>query len=950
MKNIIKKITQKGFLIVIITFALSMIAITKIQAEEILNTARAERFIEGSSTLVNRIGSLSVGPSLYIPNFFTEGSIGTNNASRCTNKDNLRNSNDTFSGAGEETCLNVEGGSLFSNIRVNSSAYFLADLATRVVVGSSFLKGNENTLESDVFVVADDSGQVNESILVDGLKRSETDLFGMLTFSPRDKTTKNQVCADATGKLYICGDGVAETYTWCSGDQSLCDGVWDVCSTGSQSRAVSCQDSTGLVVNDSLCTSAKPDETQSCIADVNGVCDNSIENECTAGSLNDIGDSSSEYLWQCVGTGTGSTDSCSLAIPATNGSCSPTLNSCYAGTFNDVADTTTNYQWQCEGINGGTTANCAKTIIPTNGSCGTARNTCTDGTVNDAAIADTATEYLWRCDGVNGGTNSDTCSKLKSVEYCKWYVATSEYQTQPANSDSTGCINGATYSDYTDSYGEFTWKCAGATGTDTCSVDRQSMCVSYGTSTKYESQPATNDATGCHYGTYSDDTDYLPYQEYLARWKWRCSDGQVEHQCNITRVDYIDGTCKDYTGDQTSQPATNTETGCLTGTFAELADNDYYFKWTCNAINGGFDRTCSEPKLGASCKSYGTTYYTSQPATNTATGCDVGTYADATDEYSNFNWTCTEGTSTVDCSANVDYRFECQDYPGTYASSPATDAATGCVYGIYLDKDDSGTEFKWQCESQVSGSITSCSADREVGVCQDYSGAHMTQPATNTSTGCTSGTYYDRTDSDTVFRWGCTGVNGADDDLCAATVVQGECNSDLFLNRPTSQPTGTAACSKGTFVDTPDTKTWGYDYECHGGGGQVTSCTAIAETGDCSDLSDLSYIYQSQQGTNTANACDVGTYVDLPDNDYWFEWKCQGSTLTNNVFDGKCYSGKERGSCVYFPGTGYTSQPANSTATGCEYGTYNDTADSSATFNWECIGAYGTPRPCQAIK
>src|SRR3989344_1292226 len=48
--------------------------------------------------------------------------------------------------------------------------------------------------------------------------------------------------------------------------------------------------------------------------------------------------------------------------PATtpvNGVCGATLNSCTAGTFQDVTDSDTQYLWNCLGINGGTTASCS---------------------------------------------------------------------------------------------------------------------------------------------------------------------------------------------------------------------------------------------------------------------------------------------------------------------------------------------------------------------------------------------------------------------------------------------------------------------------------------------------------------------------------------------------------------------------------------------------------------
>ena len=46
--------------------------------------------------------------------------------------------------------------------------------------------------------------------------------------------------------------------------------------------------------------------------------------------------------------------------PPTNGSCGATTNSCSAGSLSDTADTSTQYRWSCTGSNGGTTASCSK--------------------------------------------------------------------------------------------------------------------------------------------------------------------------------------------------------------------------------------------------------------------------------------------------------------------------------------------------------------------------------------------------------------------------------------------------------------------------------------------------------------------------------------------------------------------------------------------------------------
>ncbi|KKT45183.1 MAG: Glycoside hydrolase family 9, partial [Parcubacteria group bacterium GW2011_GWA2_44_15] len=64
----------------------------------------------------------------------------------------------------------------------------------------------------------------------------------------------------------------------------------------------------------------------------------------------------------CTGGSPITTQSCMVTPTPTTGICSASLNQCSAGIFSDQADTTTNYLWQCLGSNGGANANCSLTI------------------------------------------------------------------------------------------------------------------------------------------------------------------------------------------------------------------------------------------------------------------------------------------------------------------------------------------------------------------------------------------------------------------------------------------------------------------------------------------------------------------------------------------------------------------------------------------------------------
>lgn len=97
-------------------------------------------------------------------------------------------------------------------------------------------------------------------------------------------------------------------------------------------------------------------------ASVDGTCDNSVENTCTTGTLNDIADSGGNSLWECLGQNGGTDDtSCSKPKPVlVNGTCGKSLNTCSSGNLNDTADSSTDYLWECVGTDGGSTESCSE--------------------------------------------------------------------------------------------------------------------------------------------------------------------------------------------------------------------------------------------------------------------------------------------------------------------------------------------------------------------------------------------------------------------------------------------------------------------------------------------------------------------------------------------------------------------------------------------------------------
>ena len=150
--------------------------------------------------------------------------------------------------------------------------------------------------------------------------------------------------------------------------------------------------------NDANCAEPKP---------VNGVCNNSVRNGCSAGTANDgaISDTSTYYQWRCDGQNGGSNSgTCQKAKPAVNGSCKLNHYECdVAGTSTNHTETQTQWTWICHGTNGGSNVNCSE-AKPINGVCSPTHYGCDAGSSNNN-VSDTSTQYLWHCDGINGGNN-----------------------------------------------------------------------------------------------------------------------------------------------------------------------------------------------------------------------------------------------------------------------------------------------------------------------------------------------------------------------------------------------------------------------------------------------------------------------------------------------------------------------------------------------------------------
>ena len=192
-------------------------------------------------------------------------------------------------------------------------------------------------------------------------------------------------------------------------------------------------------------------------------------------------------------------------------------------------------------------------------------------------------------------------------------------------------------------------------------------------------------------------------------------------------------------------------------------------KW--NFVNMGLN-AC----INGQCKAYPWNH-SSQPATSTANGCVGGDYQDISDDANNWKWKCNgkNGATSTECSASkqpAPINAQCKVYPWNHASQPATDTANACVAGDYQDIADDANNWKWKCIGKYGATSTECSASKQPtpvnGQCKIYPWNHASQPATNSMDGCIAGDYEDITDHSNYWVWKCNGKNGWEAEECGA--------------------------------------------------------------------------------------------------------------------------------------------------------------------------------------
>ena len=343
---------------------------------------------------------------------------------------------------------------------------------------------------------------------------------------------------------------------------------------------------------------------------INGVCNNSQRNSCSAGIPNDsaIADTPTLYKWHCVGRNGGTTaTTCQRTIPI-NGACNNNQrNGCSAGTLNDTAvdDTSTHYTWYCLGSNGGSTARNCQKAKPINGVCdNTERNGCSAGTPNDAAADDTTTHYVWNCDGLHGGTTATGCEKIRPIH-------------GSCNNNAVNDCRFGTLEDIDDTETQYKWRCKGLNG------GRTATCAK----SIYTNGDCGRHRDWCDKGTLRDidDTDV----HYL--WECLSPDGGTTASCQQLKQTARCG--GNVTWNEEADQYLIEISTCLVGTPTEREDTADQHKWRCDWY--GSVAFCSAAKHGQCLTSFP---WCNSRSKRTSVNEEAGT------------WNCAGGTSTANCS------------------------------------------------------------------------------------------------------------------------------------------------------------------------------------------------------------------------------------------------------------------------------------------------------------
>ncbi|MBI1327111.1 MAG: hypothetical protein GC136_05670 [Alphaproteobacteria bacterium] len=298
-----------------------------------------------------------------------------------------------------------------------------------------------------------------------------------------------------------------------------------------------------------------------------------------------------------------------------------------------------------------------------------------------------------------------------------------------------------------------------------CETQTAGVCAAFGAS---GSQPA-NASNGCTTGTYGDTADTT------ANWGWQCVGpaGGATTPCTSAKATCSGAVTWTVSGATCNGTATSTASGSNSSSVTSTGPGSGSAQFACAngvlTVIGG--ATCTNAPVAGACKSH-TGYYASQPASDNASGCTAGTYADSGDGTSQWGWKCNglNGGANVTCNAN---KQRCSGaVTWTVSGSTCNATAPNTDSGSNASVTDSGAptlgSATFACTNGTLGvtGTPTCTSEPVNGSCgSSKNGTFATEPSTNL---CTEGTPSAVSANGLYWVWRCDGINGGLSRECTA--------------------------------------------------------------------------------------------------------------------------------------------------------------------------------------
>ena len=519
-----------------------------------------------------------------------------------------------------------------------------------------------------------------------------------------------------------------------------------------------------------------------------------------------------------------------------------------SGSINDSGDPIT---WTCAGTGGGSSASCsAPKVTVINGQCNTVAESagpyddfvsisspCTSGTL--ANSDDSGDPITWDCLGSGPGhTDEINCSADKTNTINGTCGTAAEgngpYLTLADITDPL-CVDG-TPANQNDSGDPITWDCLGSGPghtDDNCSTPKENVsdgiCNPSATGPYYS---FSDIASPCSSGIV--DSPITSISAATITWNCLGSGTGSSDDTGCTAPLRIDGQCSSFGGEYTSQPA-NSGNGCAEGTYANLSDSPTEWIWRCNGENGGAHPTCTANKDLPACGGNVGGNFTALGSGNSG-NCSDGSVASFTDNGvgSTFTWTCNKsGETTGLCTANHIENGSCRSFGGQYTSQPGTNTSNACTSGTYSNVGNTPSNWRWQCVGIGPGSTpANCSAAKDLPSCGGNVGGNFTALGSGNSGNCADGSVVSFTDNGvgSTFTWRCQ-QSGETTGLCTANHTARNCSAATFGS-------GSTACSVGALSHNSSGGSCAEDgscsYECDDGTlNEISNSCTPASCGAC---------------------------------------------------------------------------------------------------------------------